>query len=94
MFDFHRSDRGSNPGRGGKISCLRLHYSDNKTELFAYLASHIHLDFRPSDKFVYVTIESDVGLDQDTSLIAPCNHEEADSPPIRMLMMHLDTQCR
>ena len=20
MFDFHRSDRGSNPGRGGKIS--------------------------------------------------------------------------
>ena len=26
MFDFHRSDRGSNPGRGGKISCLRLHY--------------------------------------------------------------------
>ena len=28
MFDFHRSDRGSNPGRGGKISkCLRLHYS-------------------------------------------------------------------
>ena len=28
MFDFHRSDRGSNPGRGGIISkCLRLHYS-------------------------------------------------------------------
>ena len=27
MFDFHRSDRGSNPGRGGKISCLRLHYN-------------------------------------------------------------------
>ena len=28
MFDFHRCDRGSNPGRGGKISsCLRLHYS-------------------------------------------------------------------
>ena len=26
MFDFHRSDRGSNPGRGDKISCLRLHY--------------------------------------------------------------------
>ena len=26
MFNFHRSDRGSNPGRGGKISCLRLHY--------------------------------------------------------------------
>ena len=26
MFDFHRSDQGSNPGRGGKISCLRLHY--------------------------------------------------------------------
>ena len=26
MFGFHRSDRGSNPGRGGKISCLRLHY--------------------------------------------------------------------
>ena len=26
MFDFHRSDGGSNPGRGGKISCLRLHY--------------------------------------------------------------------
>ena len=27
MFDFHCSDRGSNPGRGGKISyCLRLHY--------------------------------------------------------------------
>ena len=26
MFDFHRSGRGSNPGRGGKISCLRLHY--------------------------------------------------------------------
>ena len=27
MFDFHRSDWGSNPGRGGKISkCLRLHY--------------------------------------------------------------------
>ena len=27
MFDFHRSDRGSNPGRGGKISqCSRLHY--------------------------------------------------------------------
>ena len=28
MFDFHRSDRGSIPIRGGKISkCLRLHYS-------------------------------------------------------------------
>ena len=27
MLDFHRIDRGSNPGRGGKISCLRLHYS-------------------------------------------------------------------
>ena len=27
MFDFHRSDRGSNPGRGGEISCLRLRYS-------------------------------------------------------------------
>ena len=27
IFDFHRSDQGSNPGRGGKISCLRLHYS-------------------------------------------------------------------
>ena len=26
MFDFHRSDRGSNPGRGGKISSLRRHY--------------------------------------------------------------------
>ena len=27
MFDLHRSDRGSNPGRGSeKISCLRLHY--------------------------------------------------------------------
>ena len=26
MFDFHCSDRGSNPGRGSKISCLRLHY--------------------------------------------------------------------
>ena len=24
--DFHRSDRGSNPGRGSKISCLLLHY--------------------------------------------------------------------
>ena len=27
IFDFHRSARGSNPGRGGKISCSRLHYS-------------------------------------------------------------------
>ena len=27
MFDFHSSNRGSNPGHGGKISCLRLHYS-------------------------------------------------------------------
>ena len=27
MFDFHRSDCVSNPGRGGKISCLRLHHS-------------------------------------------------------------------
>ena len=27
MFDFHRSDRDSNSGRGGKISsCLRVHY--------------------------------------------------------------------
>ena len=26
MFDFHCSDRGSNHGRGSKISCLRLHY--------------------------------------------------------------------
>ena len=26
MFDFHCSDRGSNLGRSGKISCLRLHY--------------------------------------------------------------------
>ena len=26
ISDFHRCDRGSNPGRGGKISCLRLHY--------------------------------------------------------------------
>ena len=27
MFDFHRSDGDSNTGCGGKISCLRLHYS-------------------------------------------------------------------
>ena len=26
MFDFHHSDRGLNPGRGGKISCLQLYY--------------------------------------------------------------------
>ena len=26
MFDFHCSDWGPNPGHGGKISCLRLHY--------------------------------------------------------------------
>ena len=35
MFDFHRSDQGSNPGCGGKISCLRLHYRA------APLASHV-----------------------------------------------------
>ena len=27
MFDFHRRDWGTNPGRGDKLSCLRLHYS-------------------------------------------------------------------
>ena len=27
MFNFQRSDRGSNPGHSGKISCLRLHYT-------------------------------------------------------------------
>ena len=53
-----------------------LRQSDNKTELFTYLSSQLHLNFRLSDKFVYVTIEFYVGLDQDTSLIiAPYNHE-------------------
>ena len=41
MFDFRRSDRGSNPGRGGKISlCLRLHYRD--CTLGKYLKTIIH----------------------------------------------------
>ena len=59
-----------------------LRNSDNKTELFAFLATHIHQNFHPAGKFVFVTNDSGVlcwPKDQDVSLMAPCNHEEADS---------------
>ena len=59
-----------------------LRNSDNKTELFAFLATHIYQNFHPAGKFVFVTNDSDVlcwPKDQDVSLMAPCNHEEADS---------------
>ena len=41
-----------------------------------------HTSFHPAGKFVFVTNDSDLlcwPKNQDVSLMAPCNHEEADS---------------
>ena len=43
MFDFHRSDWGSNPNRGGKISlCLRLHFERHPWQLYENLKPCVH----------------------------------------------------
>ena len=58
-----------------------LRHSDNKTELFSYLAQFIHANLRPERKIVIVTTGENALCwpPRDTSLINPCNHEEADT---------------
>ncbi len=58
-----------------------LRHSDNKTELFSYLAQFIHENLRPEGKTVIVTKGENALCwpPRDTSLINPCNHEEADT---------------
>eukprot|EP00794_Sanderia_malayensis_P013061 gene13061-14405_t len=58
-----------------------LRHSDNKTELFSYLANFSHQNLKNGEKSFAITIGSEVLTlpPQDTSIISPCNHEEADS---------------
>ena len=58
-----------------------LRHSDNKTELFSYLAQFIHKNLRPEGKTVIVTTGENALCwpPRNTSLINPCNHEEADT---------------
>lgn len=61
-----------------------LQCSDNKSELFTYLAQTIQNQTIPPNKEVYCTSEdkvlcSHVATDADIQNISPCNHEEADS---------------
>ena len=58
-----------------------LHHSQSKTELFSFLAKYGHQHLRLINKTVVFTIRSSIlcSLDQDTSNLEPCNHEEADT---------------
>eukprot|EP00794_Sanderia_malayensis_P013119 gene13119-14467_t len=58
-----------------------LRHSGNKTELFSYLANFSHQNLKNGEKSFAITIGSEVLTlpPQDTSIISPCNHEEADS---------------
>ncbi len=58
-----------------------LRHSDNKTELFSFLAHFIHENLKPEGKTIVVTTGENVLCwpPRDTSLIDPCNHEEADT---------------
>eukprot|EP00794_Sanderia_malayensis_P014494 gene14494-16001_t len=58
-----------------------LRHSDNKTELFSYLANFSHQNLKNGEKSFAITIGSEVLTlpPQDSSIISPCNHEEADS---------------
>ena len=58
-----------------------LRHSDNKTELFLYLAQFIHKKLRPEGKTVIVTTGENALCwpPRNTSLINPCNHKEADT---------------
>ena len=63
-----------------------LREEDNKTELFAFLVEHIRHILVP-DKQVVTTNRSEVVCipPRDTSHLAPCNHEEADT----RMILHL-----
>eukprot|EP00794_Sanderia_malayensis_P013365 gene13365-14740_t len=58
-----------------------LRHSDNKTELFSYLAQFIHESLRLDGNTVIVTTGENALCwpTRDTSVIDPCNHEEADT---------------
>ena len=64
-----------------------LRIDKNKTELFSFLSGVLHESFQLADKEIIITKGDDVLTKPpllDTSALAPCNHEEADS----RIMLH------
>ena len=59
-----------------------LRHSENKTELFSFLAKYGHQHLKLINKTVVFTLGSSILClpDQDTSNLEPCNHKEADTP--------------
>lgn len=65
-----------------------LRVNENKTELFAFLANHIVFPDFGSNKQVISTLGQQVLCNPprgDVSILAPCNHEEADT----RMMVHV-----
>ena len=58
-----------------------LLHSENKTELFSFLANYGHKNFKSANKTVVFTLGSIVLCtpEQDKSSLKPCNHEETDT---------------
>ena len=71
-----------------------LRHSENKTELFSFLANYGHENFKPANKTVVFTLGSVVLCtpEQDTSSLEPCNHEEADTRMFLHMKDGLDRQ--
>jgi len=70
---------------GNWASFLRV--DENKTELFNFLSGVLYNSFQLADKELVITKGDDVlrkPLLLDTSALAPCNYEEADS----CIMLH------
>jgi len=64
-----------------------LRVDENKTELFSFLSGILYDSFQLADKELVITKGDDVLRKPpllDTSALAPCNHEEADS----RIMLH------
>ena len=64
-----------------------LRVDKNKTDLFSFLSGVLHDSFQLEDKELVITKQDDVFSKPpllDTSVLAPCNHEEAD----RRIMLH------
>ena len=64
-----------------------LRVNENKTEMFTFLSGVVYDSFQLADKELLITKDDDVlrnPLQLDTSALAPCNHEEADT----RIMLH------
>ena len=72
---------------GNWASFLRV--NENKTELFTFLSGVVYDSFQLADKELLITKDDDVlknPLQLDTSALAPCNDEEADTRIMPMLL--------